>query len=180
LEGVGWTVEVTDLVGATSQGNVFSNPNLPDTDLDGLPDFAERNMPCTIPPPCGAGGTCSNDNTRTWARANDGENICPTDPNNPDTDGDGISDFDELSADQFAALTRFNDFFPGYHVDGSTSKKYGTDPTRVDTDGDGLSDFFELFVGWTVVRADGSVHQVFSDPTKADTDAHGLPANEAM
>ena len=177
LEGVGWTVQVTDGAGVTSRRNVSSNPNLPDTDLDGLPDFAERNMPCTIPPTC-VGGACSNDSIRSCATASDCENICPTDPNNPDTDGDGISDFDELSAAQFAALARYNDFFPGYHVDGSTSKQYGTDPTRVDTDGDGLSDYFELFVGWTVVRADGSVQQVFSDPTKADTDGDGLPDNE--
>jgi hypothetical protein len=207
LEDQGWKVQVTDANDVTSQRTVFSNPNLPDTDLDGLPDFAERNMPCSSPPTCQgacAGGsnsgkrctmdtdcpgstcpgtprTCSNDITKTCTEAtvaSDCENICPTDPNNPDTDGDGISDFDELSAAQFAALARFNDFFPGYHVDGSTSKQYGTDPTRVDTDGDGLSDYFELFVGWTVVRADGSVQQVFSDPTKADTDGDGLPDNE--
>jgi hypothetical protein len=180
LEGVGWTVQVTDGAGVTSTRSVFSNPNLPDTDLDGLPDFAERNMPCRIPPTCGAGGTCSNDDTRACVTASDCENICPTDPTRVDTDGDGISDFDELSADQFTALERFNNFFPGYHVDGSTSKKYGTDPTRVDTDGDGLSDSFELFVGWTVVRDDGSVEQVFSDPTKLDTDADGLPDNEEL
>jgi Bacterial TSP3 repeat len=209
LEGLGWKVQVTDVNGVTSQRTVFSNPNLPDTDLDGLPDFAERNMPCSSPPTCQgecAGGsnsgkrcttdtdcpgstcpgtprTCSNDIAKTCTEANvasDCVNICPTDPNNPDTDGDGISDFDELSAAQFAALARFNNFFPGYHVDGSTSKQYGTDPTRVDTDGDGLSDYFELFVGWTVVRGDGSVQQVFSDPTKADTDGDGLADNEEL
>jgi cysteine-rich repeat protein len=186
LEGVGWAVQVTAcltqpagtcLAQPPSRRSVFSNPNLPDTDLDGLPDFAERNMPCTMPPTC-VGAVCSNDNIRSCTTASDCENVCPTDPNNPDTDGDGISDFDELSADQFAAITRYNDFFPGYHVDGSTSKQYGTDPTRVDTDGDGLSDFFELFVGWTVVRPDGSVEHVFSDPTKTDTDGDGLPDNQ--
>jgi hypothetical protein len=180
LEGVGWTVQVTNLAGVTSTRGVFSNANLPDTDVDGIPDFAERNMPCTTPPTCGAGGTCSNDNARPCTAASDCENICPTDPNNPDTDGDGISDFDELSASQFAALARFNNFFPGYHVDGSTSKKYGSDPTRVDSDGDGLSDYFELFVGWTVVRDDGSVQHVFSDPATSDTDADGLPDNEEL
>jgi cysteine-rich repeat protein len=180
LEELGWTVQVSDAAGVVSTRQVFSNPNLVDTDLDGLPDFAERNMPCTTPPTCGAGGTCSNDSTRSCATASDCENVCPTDPNNPDTDGDGISDFDELSAAQFAVLARYNDFFPSYHIDGSTSKQYGTDPTKVDTDGDGLSDYFELFVGWTVVRDDGSVQQVFSDPTKADTDADGLPDNEEL
>src|SRR5208283_3442729 len=43
-----------------------------------------------------------------------------TDPHNPDTDGDGISDGDEVL-------------------------KYHTDPLKVDTDGDGLSDYDEIF-----------------------------------
>jgi len=149
LEGLGWNVTVTDAVGAVSMRLVTSDPNLPDTDLDGLPDFAERNL-CSSPPEC------------------------PTDPEVVDTDGDGISDYDELSAEQFSALARYNDFFPGFIVDGTGSKKYGTDPTKVDTDGDGLSDRFELLVGWIVIRDDGSVQRVFSDPTLTDTDADGL------
>ena len=42
------------------------------------------------------------------------------DPSNPDTDGDGVADGDELNI-------------------------YGTDPTVADTDGDGVSDGEELF-----------------------------------
>ncbi len=44
-----------------------------------------------------------------------------TDINNPDTDGDKLTDFDEVT-------------------------KYGTDPLKADTDGDGLSDYDEIFV----------------------------------
>jgi len=152
LEGLGWTIQVTDAAGMTSSRLVSSDPNLPDTDLDGVPDFAEANL-CTPP------------------------QSCPSDPDAIDTDGDGLSDYDELSAEQFSNLTRFNDFFPGFHIDGANSKQYGTDPTRVDSDGDGLTDRDELMVGWTVVRDDGSVAQVFSDPTRADSDADGLPDN---
>jgi cysteine-rich repeat protein len=178
VEALGWQFEVTDGAGVTSRSaTVFSDPNLPDSDFDGLPDFAERFLPCSILPTCGAMGTCSNDSTIMCVGPVDCPNVCPTDPTRIDTDGDGISDFDELSADQFTALARFNDFFPGYHIDGSTSKMYGTDPTRVDTDGDGLSDRFELLVGWTVVRDNGAVSQVFSDPTRVDTDADGLADN---
>jgi hypothetical protein len=149
LEALGWNVSVTNSVGAVTVRPVNSDPNLPDTDLDGLPDFAERNL-CASPPEC------------------------PTDPQAVDTDGDGISDYDELSAEQFSALARYNDFFPGFIIDGTGSKKYGTDPTKVDTDGDGLSDRFELLIGWIVIRDDGSVQRVFSDPTATDTDADGL------
>ena len=120
-----------------------------DTDLDGVPDFAEANL-CTPP------------------------QSCPTDPEAVDTDGDGITDYDELSAEQFSNLARFNDFFPGFLIDGTASQKYGTDPTKVDSDDDRLADRFELLVGWIVVRDDGSVEQVFSDPTTADTDGDGL------
>lgn len=68
-----------------------------------------------------------------------------------DTDGDGISDADEVA---------------GYDVtikEGGVEKKtyhVASDPTKADTDGDGLSDAQE--------RA------LFTDPTKADTDDDGL------
>jgi Tol biopolymer transport system component len=58
-----------------------------------------------------------------------------TDPTNPDTDGDGLSDGDEVAR--------------------------GTDPTNPDTDGDGIPDGRELEIG--------------TDPTDADSDADGLP-----
>lgn len=178
LEALGWQVQVTDLAGATASRSVLSDPYLPDTDFDGLPDYAERNLTCTTAPTCDTGtGKCSNDATAMCAAATDCENRCPTDPTRVDTDGDGISDFDELSAEQFADLERLNNFFPAFHIDGTGSQKYGTDPTRIDSDGDKLADRDELLVGWSVVRDDGSVARVFSDPTQADTDSDGLLDN---
>jgi hypothetical protein len=147
----GWTVTVTPLFGAASSRLVGSNPHVADTDLDGLPDYAERHMPCNDAP--GA--------------------ECPTDPTNPDTDGDGLSDYDELSAAKFSQLKAINGFFPGYAVNGDNSAKYGTDPRRADTDADGIDDFCELFRPVTVVLADGSRRDVTTDPTNADTDADG-------
>lgn len=179
LEALGWSVQVIAASNDVQTRMVSSNPNLADTDFDGLPDFAERNMPCTLVPQCTA-NVCSNDDSMACATDNDCDDVCPTDPRSVDTDDDGITDYNELSVDQFAALTRFNDFFPGYVIDGSSSSQYGTDPTRVDTDSDGLSDRSELFVGWTVVRDDGTVAEVFSDPTKRDTDADGLPDDEEL
>jgi len=48
-----------------------------------------------------------------------------TDPNNPDTDGDGLSDYDEVV----------------------TYSEYELDPTLYDTDGDGTNDYDEVFGG---------------------------------
>ena len=151
----------------------FSNPNVADTDGDGLPDYAERHLPCFAPPTCD-GGTCSN-NSFTCNANDTCVSECPTDPTTDDTDGDGLSDYDELSADQLTDLERLNDFFTGFRLDDSTSEKYGTDPTRVDTDGDGLSDGFELLVGWSVrLAGSGGAQHVLSNPTLYDTDADGL------
>ncbi len=66
------------------------------------------------------------------------------DPNNPDTDGDGVADGDEVNI-------------------------YGTDPTVYDTDGDGLGDGEELF--WTntdplVPDAAASGQTVESEPRR--------------
>lgn len=82
-----------------------------------------------------------------------------TDPENPDTDGDGLLDGDEVHA-------------------------HGTDPSLVDTDTDGLTDYDEIQVhGTNPVQPDSdgdgltdgeevSVHS--TDPQQADTDGDGL------
>jgi hypothetical protein len=100
---------------------------------------------------------------------------CPTDPTNPDTDGDGLSDFDELSADQVAKLESFNGVFAGYHFDASSSKKYGTDPLNPDTDGDTLSDRKELLEPYYLsVPGESAVRAVFTNPLDPDTDHDDL------
>ena len=85
-----------------------------DTDADGIPDYAEYHLPCR------------DDLTKD----------CRTDPAADDSDADGVSDFDELSADQIAVLSGLNGFFRGYHFNGGASKRQGTDPLNADTDGD--------------------------------------------
>ena len=150
LERSGWPVS-HEPCGSCPRA-VASNPNTPDTDLDGIPDYGERFMPC-------------------W---DDITSVCSTDPTSDDTDGDGISDFDELSQAQVDILEGFNDFFVGYFIDGSQSQLFGTDALAVDSDGDNLTDDFELFEGWTVVLSDGRVRQVLSDPSLADSDSDGL------
>ena len=64
----------------------------------------------------------------------DQETTAGSDPRNPDTDGDGISDGDEVN-------------------------NHGTDPLRTDSDGDGQADAMELAAG-TSPLANGSVFRV--------------------
>lgn len=89
-----------------------------------------------------------------------------TDPNNPDTDGDGLTDGEEY-------LT------------------YKTNPLKVDTDSDGLNDYDEVKVYKTnplIADTDGDgltdgdeVMKYKTDPLKADTDGDGLSdGNEVM
>jgi hypothetical protein len=82
-----------------------------------------------------------------------------TDPNASDSDGDGLSDFDEI----FVHRTDPND--PDTDGDGLSDGQeilvYGTDPLNPDTDGDGLSDGDEVLV-------------YGSDPFKTDTDGDGF------
>lgn len=85
------------------EASLGTNPNDPDSDMDGLSDGNERN-------------------------------VYGTNPLNDDTDSDGLGDHQEIDL--------------------------GADPNKPDTDGDGLGDAFEGNSG-------------FSDPALADTDGDG-------
>lgn len=66
-----------------------------------------------------------------------------TDPNNPDTDGDGLSDGDEVRIWGTNPLRRDTD---GDGLsDGDEVNIYGTDPLNPDTDGDGIADGLDPF-----------------------------------
>ena len=100
--------------------------------------------------------------------------LCPTDPTKSDTDDDGLSDLDELSAAKFGQLEAVNGFYPGYAIDRSGSQLYDTDPRKQDSDGDALSDFAKLFQPATVVLPNGTRRVVTTDPTAADTDGDSI------
>lgn len=82
-----------------------------------------------------------------------------TDPHNWDTDGDGLSDYEEIYVYNTDPLN------PDTDGDGLTDWEevfvYGTDPLNPDTDGDGLSDGEEVLIFGT-------------DPLNPDTDGDGL------
>ena len=75
------------------------------------------------------------------------ERFYGTDPNNPDTDGDGFSDGDEVRRgfDPLGPgkLDSDNDGFPD-----PEEYSFGTDPFNPDTDGDGYSDGEEIANGF--------------------------------
>ena len=81
-----------------------------DTDGDGLPDTTERY----------------------------GLNGWHTDPNKWDTDGDGLSDGDEINT--YGTNPLNSDCDDDGLADGQELLVYGTDPRKADTDGDGWLD----------------------------------------
>jgi len=82
-----------------------------------------------------------------------------TNPNNPDTDNDGLSDGDEIRKYKTNPLRADTD--GDGLTDGDEVNKYHTDSNRYDTDGDGLSDGDEVL-------------KYHTDPLKPDTDGDGL------
>jgi hypothetical protein len=85
-------------------------------------------------------------------------NIHGTDPNNPDTDGDGYLDGVEVENgyDPLSGPDSDNDGLE----DADEINIYGTDPTSIDSDNDGLSDYDEI-----------NIHE--TDPNNPDTDGDG-------
>lgn len=127
-----------------------TNPLNPDTDGDGLTDGDEVLNLHTNPLKFDTDGDCLSDSVEVFKYH--------TDPLLTDTDKDSLSDSDEL--------------------------RWGTDPLKWDTDGDGLSDGEEVYIYHTDplkwdTDGDGlsdgdEVHKYHTDPLNADTDGDGL------
>lgn len=104
------------------------------------------------------------------------EKTLGTDPENSDTDGDGLTDYEELyitGTDPLKSDTNgngVNDADDDLDGDGLSNKKeisLGTSPISADTDEDGLSDSDEI-----------NKHK--TDPLKADSDGDGLNDSEEI
>lgn len=94
-----------------------------------------------------------------------------TDPNNPDTDGDGLSDGFE-DKDHDGVVDPAGGSNDGDDEAGDANDPYvpaETDPRVADTDGDGIPDGVET--GMTSEDQDPGSH---TDPTNPDTDGDGL------
>jgi gliding motility-associated-like protein len=156
----------------------------PDTDGDGINDGTEVDNG-TIPlDPCdpnvGAVGTadCDGDNLD-----NDGEVLAGTDNTNPDTDGDGFIDGEEVlnGSDPLDVCSPLatavgtadcdND---GLDNDNETFN--GTDPTNPDTDGDGINDGEEVNNGSN--PSDSCDPNPAAGNSTADCDNDGLTTDE--
>ncbi len=111
-----------------------------------------------------------------------------TDPNNPDTDGDGLTDGEEVNeygTDPLEADTDGDGLSDGEEVN-----SYNTDPLNEDTDGDGLTDGEEINEYRTDPNAvdsdnDGltdyeEVMEYQTDPNNADTDGDGIPDGQEV
>lgn len=111
-----------------------------------------------------SGESCDTD------KDNDGLTRCEeeelgTDPKNPDTDGDGLSDGDEVF--KYKTDPKNPDTDGDGLNDGDEVWKYKTNPLKADTDGDGLSDGDEVL-------------KYKTNPLKADTDGDGLTDYEEI
>jgi outer membrane protein OmpA-like peptidoglycan-associated protein len=111
-----------------------------------------------------------------------------TDPNNPDTDGDGLSDGDEVLRYKTDPLKPDTD--GDGLTDGEEVLTHKTDPLKADTDGDGLNDGDEIKTHRTdplKVDSDGDgltdgeeIMTYKTDPNKADTDGDGFSDGEEV
>ncbi|MFW3145981.1 MAG: transglutaminase domain-containing protein [Thermoplasmatota archaeon] len=110
----------------------------------------------------------------------DGRNDHRPDPEDPDTDGDGLSDGIEYYKEKTNPLN--NDTDGDGLLDGDEVKIYGTDPragSGSDTDDDELSDYSEVHYVYTGITSyvdwdgDGQIDNR-TDPLNADTDLDSI------
>lgn len=111
-ESSGYEVEYITLAGDKVRKQVTSNPDMFDTDGDGISDYEEKSY--------------------------------GSDPRNIDTDYDNLTDYQELNeiyTDPFNQDTDGDGLTDGLEFNG-----FQTSPLFADTDGDQLNDFFEITV----------------------------------
>ncbi len=93
-----------------------------------------------------------------------------TDPFNPDTDGDGLTDGDEINIYGTDPLNPDTD--GDGLTDGDEVNIYGTDPTLADTDLDGISDGAEVAMGTDPLRHNGGGNTAVTQTTPTTGDDH--------
>lgn len=190
--------------------NAGPDPNIVDTDADGLDDATELGLG-TAPsdPDTDHDGLTDLDETTIHFSnplmvdtdsdgLTDLEEVLDyqTSPFLADTDGDGLSDGLEVSNEAFFLDPLIDDAardVDGDGLDGAQEIAAGTDPLLADTDFDGLLDGFEVEHAYDPVGSnDGALdgdgdgvsnvqeQTLGTDPTVADTDGDGLTDGEEM
>ncbi|WP_308989830.1 LamG-like jellyroll fold domain-containing protein [Roseibacillus persicicus] len=163
-----------DEIDTTIGSSIFTDPNLEDTDGDFMPDKYEldngldpsddgtvgESSPGAKDGPNGADGDLDGDGASNIDEHDGILGYDPTDPNDPDSDDDGLTDGEELSGSENSAY--FND---------------PTDPNAPDSDGDGFSDHDEVLGTFNIWNAGVETGGPGSptDPNSDDSDGDGFP-----
>ncbi|MEP4078666.1 hypothetical protein [Haloferula sp.] len=165
----------TDGLGDGAEINTHgTNPTLIDTDDDGLEDGLEVNTSPTDPlnPDSDDDGLEDGEEDADMSGSQNGSE---TDPTNPDSDADGVCDGDEVDfdppSDPLVQDDTDGDGIPNVIEDTNVNCVFDageTDPLNTDTDGDNLLD------GAEDINFDGIVGPTETDPRLADTDMDGL------
>jgi hypothetical protein len=187
-----------------------TNPLHADTDEDGLADRAEVELGSDPIVPDGdtvrdddADGLVNAIETRGWRIDVEfdfpAEVDVASDPNDPDSDGDGLTDWEEyhgcrdldrdFACDEGSSFGRTDpsqrdtdgdSLDDDEEVDGvpfdsdPDAPVRRTDPVKRDSDGDGRSDGDEVNLPWSVDVVGRGGYLVWSDPLLADADGDGL------
>ncbi len=130
---------------------IGTDPNNPDTDLDGLKDGDEVNIYNSDPLNQDSDGDGLSDYYEVI--------IHKTNPVNPDTDNDGLKDIEEIY--EFSTNPIIADTDNDGLLDGEEINIVKSDPLNADTDSDGLNDGDEI-------------NLYLSNPLKADSDFESI------
>ena len=156
-----------------------------DTDNDGIPDEWELTHGLDINDPSDALADGDNDGL-----VNLQEFFNDTDPSNPDTDSDGLSDGDEFFIHRTSPIN--NDTDNDGLNDFSEINTHSTNPLNGDSDNDGLPDGWEVSYELNPLIDDANIdndsdgltnaeeYNLNSNPQNPDTDNDGLSDSEEL
>lgn len=147
---VGWDVAVIDINGSTTITRVFSDPEDPDSDNDGMPDLLEFSL-----------------RTNPNQRDTDGDGLGDLFEYDPDDPNDYFDDV-RVSVFESRCAAAFNCTFT------PAEEPVGSNPLDVDTDNDTRDDGAEVNVPWDVCVSGAGCIEVFSNPLDDDADGDTL------
>jgi hypothetical protein len=160
------------------EGLVGTDPNDPDSDDDGLSDRFEVNGDLDALDPTGTNGADGDPDLDELDNA--AEQAAATSPTQADTDGDGLTDGDEI--EDHGTSPRRTDTDSDGLGDGDELDVHGTDPLNDDSDDDFLGDGFEVAGGLDPLDGEGD-NGADGDPDgdlvpNADEQAFGSSPND--